>query len=183
MSEILPSDYKETYHYNEYEIKYDNIVEMCQGGPEIGNLLINGKNCFPTNFFGGPLLIEKGMIYLPVFYRSWLSSGFKLGVINLNNFSLKLFGKKENLILIEKIDGNYLYYFIDLSRNFIAVPVPRPYLRKCQLSFLIKNKSGGKPYYVKICQVFSLYKFHWITCFLLKVNNNICRFIGCEKEH
>ena len=121
MIQLLPFGYPRTHFYEGIKIKYDNLYEIGQGGPEVGSLLFDGINHFPKYFFGGPLLINANYIYIPVFIRTWIGTSFKLGKINLNLLSIELIGKKEHLILVDKIQNISLFYFTDINNSIVKV--------------------------------------------------------------
>ncbi len=100
---------RNTYHYKGYEILFDDFVEVGQRGPRIGKIIIDGKDLFDY-FFSEPPIFHGELIFVPVMVRSWLSTGFKVGVINLKTLRLKILGKKEPIILLDRIDGDLIYF-------------------------------------------------------------------------
>ena len=119
MTQILPYDYPKTITYEGTRIKYSDITEMGQGGPEIGRLLIDEVNHFPEYRFSGPFLLHTKFLYIPVFFRKWLGIAFRLGRIDLHTFKIELFGKKENLILIQEIKDGELFYFTHINNTTV----------------------------------------------------------------
>lgn len=117
MQKIFPLGFPHVYEYDGHLIKYISTYEINQGGPEVGNILIDNKNLFSRYYFGGPLLFDSHFIYAPVLFQSFLNSGFKVAEINLDNNELKILGIKEKLILIEKIENSFLYYYTDLNNE------------------------------------------------------------------
>lgn len=97
-------------------IEYFNLMEISQGGPEVGRLLVNGELVSKTLLFGGPLIFNKGIIYLPVFIRRLCVSGFKICKINSRTLEIEFLGKLKNLIFLDRVEDNKVYYFEDLNK-------------------------------------------------------------------
>lgn len=110
---IQPFGFKRKFEYAGHRIEYTDVNELGQGGPETGKLFIDGKQLL-ENYFSGPLIFYKDLICIPVLSRSFLSSGFKLGMINLDSRTLELVTKKEPLVLIEKANNGVISYFTDI---------------------------------------------------------------------
>lgn len=98
------------------EIKYLNLMEISQGGPEIGNISINGK-ILTDHRFGGPFLHDNQYIFIPLYTKSFLSSGFKLAKIMIETLSIELIGKTKNLIYLYKIENSKVFYYQDLEKS------------------------------------------------------------------
>jgi hypothetical protein len=96
-------------------VSYSNLMEVCQGGPVTGNISVD-KDSVPTYRFGGPFLIDKGYIIAPVFIREFLNTGFKLSRINLETLEIEILGKREELIFLERVEGNRVYFYKDLNK-------------------------------------------------------------------
>ncbi|MDR0517620.1 MAG: hypothetical protein LBH25_11310 [Fibromonadaceae bacterium] len=123
MSSETPWSFREVIEVGDLKIEYNNMIEVCQGGPNIGNLYINGmevkmpprrKNYVNPLFFGddlqfgGPLLIDKEYLYIPWFDR--YVSRFRLFCWNLTNQTCIIGTEVLPLIILDKIDGNDLHY-------------------------------------------------------------------------
>ena len=67
---------------NNVEVTYSDLMEICQGGPEIGTISING-NPLSSYRFGGPFLYKEEYIYAPVYVKKLLGWGFKLSKVNI----------------------------------------------------------------------------------------------------
>jgi len=99
-----------------FEIKYSDLMEICQGGPEIGKLWVNNRPVSDSLRFGGPLVYSSGFIYAPVFARGFVSSGFILAIINATTLKVEKIGRKLPLIFLDRIEGNHIYFFKDIKK-------------------------------------------------------------------
>lgn len=100
---------------NGIEVIYFDLMEISQGGPEIGSVLING-NQVQSYRFGGPFLYEAEYIYAPMYVKKLFNTGFKISRINLQTLQVESFGKIKDLIFLHKIEGNRVYFFEDLDK-------------------------------------------------------------------
>ncbi|GAA4276539.1 hypothetical protein [Aquimarina mytili] len=105
---------------NEKEVSYSDLMEISQGGPEIGTISINGTP-IKSYRFGGPILHKENYIYAPVFVKKFLGSGFKLSRININTLNVELIGKTKSLIYLNKIEGDKVYFFKDLNGTVSSI--------------------------------------------------------------
>jgi len=94
---------------------YSDLMELCQGGPEVGDVTID--NVKIQGRYGGPVLFDEKYIYIPVYERSFFSSGFKLARVKKTDKSIQIFGKIKNLIYLSNIEDNKIYFFEDVNRN------------------------------------------------------------------
>lgn len=111
--EIYPLNFLDTYAIEGHLIKYSSFIEICQGGPEVARLSIDGRFLGAERdiYFGGPPVFYKGYMFVPHLKKSFLSRYFKLCVIDLNNLSMKEIGGKEELILLKEVNDNTIYFF------------------------------------------------------------------------
>lgn len=109
-----PISFIATKEFPNFKLNYINLMEIGQGGPEIGSVLINDKK-IPTYLFGGPFLYFDEYVYMPVYLKSFFYKGFKIAKINIETLKVEILGKYENLINLYKIDGNYIYYYKDMD--------------------------------------------------------------------
>src|SRR5688572_13577990 len=116
MAFVQPFGFKDKFDYSGHSIQYIELSEIGQGGPEVGSLYIDGVNNF-NKFFSVPLIYYNQYMFIPVLQRSLFGSGFKIGIIDLNNLSLKVWGKKENLILFDKVINDVIYYYTDINNT------------------------------------------------------------------
>ena len=100
------------------EVVYRNLMEICQGGPEVGSISINGNVVFDSRF-GGPWLSEGGYIYIPIFIKSFFGSGFKVAKINIESLSMEIISKKKELIFLDKVEDGKIYYYEDLEKTVV----------------------------------------------------------------
>jgi hypothetical protein len=112
---VLHSEFPQAYVFGETTLEYVNTYELCQGGPEVGVLKIDGGVVHQVHKFGGPLLYDSGVVYLPLFNRGIFIDDFKLAVIEVKAQQLKVSRFSEDLILLDKIQGDAVYYFNDLA--------------------------------------------------------------------
>lgn len=91
-------------------------MEISQGGPEVGKISVNGK-LIATFLFGGPIIYQDNYIYAPVFIRKFFKSGFRIAKINVQNLEVQVLGKYFNLIFLDKIDNQKIYFFLDMDKT------------------------------------------------------------------
>ncbi|AYL97688.1 hypothetical protein [Mucilaginibacter celer] len=111
-----PGDFNVDLLVNNKKIVYHNCHEISQGGPVIGELSIDG-HFIPNQLFGGPLLIQKQLIYVPVFVKRFLGNGFKLAVIDTDTFSVTINGNFRSLIFLDKIENGRIYFFEHVEKK------------------------------------------------------------------
>ncbi|OCG31808.1 hypothetical protein A9G34_05375 [Gilliamella sp. Choc4-2] len=114
-----PINFQSQFILNNLEIDYINLMEVNQGSPLVGNLLINKSNLFKEILFGGPFLYDdqNRLIYIPMFIRKFCVVGFKLSVINLEKKTINYLGKIEDLIFLRKIENNKIYFYTNIMKN------------------------------------------------------------------
>ena len=98
-------------------VRYLDLKEICQGGPEIGTLEINGVEVEWANPFGGPMVIQDGFVFLPEFTRGFFRAGFRLARIRVSDLSVSTFGKVEPLLIIERIEPDAVAYYASLNKT------------------------------------------------------------------
>ncbi|WGK95150.1 MULTISPECIES: hypothetical protein [Flavobacterium] len=111
-----PMDFQIEKDFGNHKLKYIDLTEICQGGPEIGNITIDNK-VIPSAFFGGPAISENNFLYIPKFEKAFLKSGFMICRINLQTLETITFGKIKDIIFFDKIENNVINYYEDLNRN------------------------------------------------------------------
>lgn len=120
-----PIEFKDHIFIDGLEIKYVNLMEVNQGSPLVGNLLINQKTFSEEQRFGGPFLYQDGMLYIPLFVRRFCVVGFKLARINCIDFSISYLSRVEDLVYLKEISNKKIFYFTDIYRDeekFILLP-------------------------------------------------------------
>lgn len=119
---IFPYETPISFNYSKsldgVNIVYHNLIEISQGGPEIGTIKINDMPIKEYKF-GGPCLIDKNIVYLPVFAKKFLGFGFRIAKINTNNMQIEIRGDIQDLIFLNRVEENYIYYFEDLNKEKI----------------------------------------------------------------
>jgi len=101
------------------EIIYSELMEICQGGPEVGHLSINGKKV--DGLFGGPCLYDNDYLYIPIYVKKFLGTGFRLVRININNNNIEYLSKVKKIIFLEKVEGNKVYYYGDIYKTMTNI--------------------------------------------------------------
>lgn len=102
---------------NNHEIVYFDLFEISQGGPEVGKLKIN--DAIIEGFFGGPCIIKNDTLFLTSWIRCWFVNKFKITIINLKTLEIKRLGNCKNLIFLDNIDEDIIYFYEDLNKEKI----------------------------------------------------------------
>lgn len=119
-----PWEFDTTYYVNSHQIEFKELRNFGKEGPICGQLYIDNQkiNCpEKCDGFGGPPLITQDVIYAPIYQKNIL--GFKdimgayVAEINIRNLSVRVIGKKHELIDIIYIENDMLYYFDSSERN------------------------------------------------------------------
>jgi hypothetical protein len=100
---------------NNISVEYSNLMEISQGGPVVGNLTINDKAI--KGRYGGPLILKDNYIYIPIYVNKFIGTGFRLSRINLSNLEVSYLSKVKDLIFLEKIEDNKIYFYEDISKT------------------------------------------------------------------
>lgn len=114
-----PINYTTEKQIANYYIKYFDLKEICQGGPEVGKVSINNKDILCKYDFGGPFYINGEFVYNTIFKRSIFGSGFILSRIKMSTLEIEELGKKEELIFLKSVNFNSIEYYVDLDKNEI----------------------------------------------------------------
>lgn len=87
----------------EKTVEYKNLKEISQGGPEIGELYINGSPILKGRYFSGPLIFQKELnkLAIPLLDKVFFSTKFKMAIIDLEKNNCNIVNRKENLILLK----------------------------------------------------------------------------------
>lgn len=101
--------------FDETEIIYTNLMEISQGGPEIGNLSINGE--MVRGRYGGPALYKDGFLFVPLLIKKFFRTGFQLVKIDTVTLRFEHIGEVKNLIFLDKIESNRIYFYEDMNRS------------------------------------------------------------------
>lgn len=97
------------------KIEYTNLMEICQGGPEVGKLYINDRRV--EGSFGGPALSDGNYVYVPEYVKNFLRSGFRLTRISTKSLRIERLGRVKGLIFLDEIQDNKIFYFEDLEKS------------------------------------------------------------------
>ena len=90
-------------------------MEISLGGPEVGNLSINGK--IVEGRYGGPAICQDEYVYAPSHVKKFLGTGFKLVRINAISLEVEYLTKTKDLIFLDKIAGNRICFFEDIGKT------------------------------------------------------------------
>ncbi len=113
-----PVNFNTTLDTGSIKIVYSNLMEVCQGGPILGDISIN--NTIISNYrFGGPFLYENNLLFAPVYIKGFLNSGFKIGKVNAEDCTVVTLGKKMDLIILDRIEDNRIYFFVNIDKTTI----------------------------------------------------------------
>jgi len=110
-----PIDFDITVNVNNVEIRYIDLMEITQGGPVVGSLIINNRPLLGHRF-GGPAICQSNSLYIPLYSKKFMGWGFKLVNIDLNNLDIKFLGRIKNLIFLDKIENDRIYFFEDINK-------------------------------------------------------------------
>ena len=100
------------------EVSYSNLMEISQGGPEIGDLSVNGK-LIEGYRFGGPCIIDNGFVFAPVYIKKFFVTVFKLSKIDVRSLEITILGKSNDLIYLDKVKGEKIYFFEDVNKTIL----------------------------------------------------------------
>ena len=78
-----PMTFSTELKIKDLEVRYSNLMEVSQGGPEIGNILINGKKI--DGRFGGPILYDNGYLYVPAYVKKFFGTGTYVQSVGVKN--------------------------------------------------------------------------------------------------
>jgi hypothetical protein len=112
-----PLSVQPTHTFNGHRVEYRDLREVAQGGPEVGWLAIDEVLVGGPDRFGGPLIYSNGEIFIPCLRRGVISWGFRLARIDLEQRKCTVVGPSENLIFLDRIDGDLIYYSVDLDKS------------------------------------------------------------------
>jgi hypothetical protein len=98
-------------------VSYNNLVEICQGGPLVGLLLLNNQPFLENIYFGGPTLLFENKIIIPQLIKHFFSKKFVITMIDIKTKKSKVFGNKKDLILLSMIQENKIFFYTDLENK------------------------------------------------------------------
>jgi len=105
-----PINFETTKSFMGFTLTYKNLMELSQGSPVVDDVYINEKK-ITSKKFGGPAIFTNDYLYIPIYVRNFWNSGFKFARINLSNLNIEILGKILDLILLDKIENNIIYYY------------------------------------------------------------------------
>lgn len=113
-----PVHFIHTIQTERHLIEYRNVVEILGEKIGVGSLYINDL-IISKRYFGAPFLYTESDIILPVLIRTMWKNSFKIGLIDLINNELKIIGEKKDLIFLEKVADDMIYYYTDLEKSVL----------------------------------------------------------------
>lgn len=99
------------------EIKYLDLLEVCQGGPAIGKIVINGKILDESKYFGGPFVLDGNFIYIPIYIKQFFKTGFRICRINISTLDYIIAKPTYGLIYLHSIEGNSITFYKNLNKE------------------------------------------------------------------
>lgn len=116
MNRETPIDYNSEKQIGNHKLSYDSINEIAQGSSQVGIISIDGK-IVSKDSFGAPVLYEGNYLYIPRFIRRFCVAGFKLCRINMDTLEIETIGSIKDLIFLDRIEGNRIYYFENMQMD------------------------------------------------------------------
>lgn len=111
-----PTDFDVKTMVGKVTVAYKNLLEIEEGSPLVGLLLINGK--FINNYlFSGPFLFEEQCLYVPAYVKKETGWGFRLAKVDVVQLTVKVLTDAKDLVFLDKIENGRVYYFEDLYKT------------------------------------------------------------------
>jgi|GEM_PF-4338670 len=119
MFKVSPFNYPSQYEHAGHCVRYVGLFEaICQGGPDVGALLINGARVGVDDLFSGPLLPHGAYVLVPRLTRRFLRGhGFELVAVNLANRECTVLTPFHEMVLPKEVVGGDVIYFTDLENS------------------------------------------------------------------
>lgn len=96
-----PMSFKSSKESFGHSVRLKELSEVCQGGPVVGLLEIDGIEFDKKLIFGGPFCVLKEGLALPIFERGFFSSGFKFCFISWERKDFQGFDKRHDVLWIQ----------------------------------------------------------------------------------
>lgn len=112
-----PTDFELSVDENGISVRYRNEREVCQGGPVLGNVYVNGRSVFDNHECGGPALVKGTKVYVPVYIRGFWKSGFKVGEVDVITLQERLLGEKENYIHLSDVRDCVVTFYTNSTQS------------------------------------------------------------------
>ena len=118
-SNVSPQLFPFQYEHNGHIVSlHENNEAICQGGPLVSTLKIDGNRIGNDAVFGGPILFHKNWVLAPKLIRKFLKGhGFKLLAIELTSHKVISLVPFETMILLSEIRNGEVLYFTDLENT------------------------------------------------------------------
>ena len=112
-----PIYYPDLVSSDNYNIKIVGRKEIAQGGPVIGKLYINGNPVFSNLYFGGPAIAKSRYLFIPIWEKGFFTRGFRICVVNLETLKIEKLDKKCDVININRVDEEHIFYFKEIENH------------------------------------------------------------------
>jgi len=111
-----PTDFDVKTMIGKISVAYKNLLEIEDGSPLVGLLLIDGK--FINNYlFSGPFLFAEQCLYIPAYEKKEMGWGFKLTKVDIVKMTVKVLTEAKDLVFLDKIEDGRVYFFEDLYKT------------------------------------------------------------------
>ena len=116
-----PSAFETRKSFNGHTIEYHDLFEICQGGPEVGTISIDGV---PLNGrrIGGPNLISERYLFVPEHIRKPLL-GFRFHLLRVDLETLETLvipKSKKEMIFLKRIEDRKIFFCEDVSETIVS---------------------------------------------------------------
>lgn len=108
---VSPLLFPYSYCHNGLIVKHTNTFEVCQGGPLVGTLSVDGRSVSEC-YFGGPIAFEGDFLFGPGYFKRQ----FYLSAVHLPTRSVRLL-QPESLVLIKEVRSSIISYYTDLENT------------------------------------------------------------------
>jgi hypothetical protein len=102
-------------NFESTSLKYFDLREFTQGGPEVGRIMINGR--LIEGLFGGPALITRDFVFIPKLMTRFVGHEFCIAKIKSDDLYVAVYGKCHDLIFLDKIIDNKVIYFTNRNKT------------------------------------------------------------------
>ena len=100
-----------------HTVEVRELREICQGGPDVGKMFLNGEWLFDKVFVGGPFVIVDGQLLIPVFVRRLFARGFQFSRVDLGTNQIFPLTDVVDLVWLDEVIGNEAFFFCDMQRT------------------------------------------------------------------
>lgn len=109
-----PLSFSDSKNLFGHKIEMVDQIEVCQGGPVIGDLIIDGRRVMDSQF-GGPIWPLRNGVIAPIFERSFFSSGFRVALVDYDGGKTKICSSRYDVVWIIECDEINVRFSIHLD--------------------------------------------------------------------